>query len=68
MIAIKRLDKRVRVAEVKRNTNKINIEETKERFVNIRSHFRRYEVNFISLKFRRYIIFLCNTLEDTFKR
>ena len=49
MIAIERLDKRVTVAEVKRNANKINMEATKERFAHIRSHFRGYEVNFIPL-------------------
>ena len=49
MIAIERLDKRVTVAEVKRNANKINIEVTKERFANIRSHFRGYEIIFIPL-------------------
>ena len=49
MIAIERLDKRVTIAEVKRNASKINLEETKERFANIRSHFRGYEVNFIAL-------------------
>ena len=49
MIAIERLDKRVTVAEVKRNANKINMEATKARFANIRSHFRGYEVNFIPL-------------------
>ncbi len=49
MIAIERLDKHVTIAEVKRNVGKINLEETKERFANIRSHFRGYEVNFIAL-------------------
>ena len=49
MIAIERLDKHVTIAEVKRNASKINLEETKERFANIRSHFRGYEVNFIAL-------------------
>lgn len=49
MIAIERLDKHVTIAEVKRNASKINLAETKERFANIRSHFRGYEVNFIAL-------------------
>ena len=49
MIAIERLDKRVTVAEVKRNANKINIAATKERLANIRSHFRGYEIIFIPL-------------------
>ena len=35
--------------KVKRNVNKINMEETKDRFANIRSHFRGYKVNFIPL-------------------
>ena len=52
LIAIKRLDKSVVVAEVKRNEAKINMSALEEKFSNIRAHFKGYNIEFqpLSLK------------------
>lgn len=49
LIAIEKLDKRVTIGEVKRNEKKISMQTLEEKFVNIRSHFRGYQIQFIAL-------------------
>lgn len=49
LIAVERLDKRVTVAEVKRNANKIDLQILEDKFVMLRPHFRGYAVQFIPL-------------------
>lgn len=49
LIAIEKLDKRVTIGEVKRNEKKISMQTLEEKFVNIRSHFRGYQINFVAL-------------------
>ena len=49
LIAIEKLDKRVTIGEVKRNEKKISMQTLEEKFVNIRSHFRGYQIQFVAL-------------------
>ena len=49
LIAIEKLDKRVTIGEVKRNEKKISMQTLEEKFVNIRPHFRGYQIQFVAL-------------------
>ena len=49
LIAIEKLDKRVTIGEVKRNEKKISMKTLEEKFANIRSHFRSYQIQFVAL-------------------
>ena len=49
LIAIEKLDKRVTIGEVKRNEKKISMQMLQDKFTNIRSHFRGYDIQFIAL-------------------
>lgn len=49
LIAIEKLDKRVTIGKVKRNEKKISMQALEEKFANIRSHFRGYQVQFVAL-------------------
>ena len=49
LIAIEKLDKRVTIGEVKRNEKKISMQTLEDKFANIRSHFRSYQIQFIAL-------------------
>lgn len=49
LIAIEKFDKRVTIGEVKRNEKKISMQALEEKFANIRSHFRGYQVQFVAL-------------------
>lgn len=49
MIAIERYDKRVTIAEIKRQKRKIDIDILKQKFANIKPYFRGYEVSFEAL-------------------
>jgi len=49
LIAVEKLDKRVTIGEVKRNEKKISMQTLEEKFVNIRSHFRGYQIQFVAL-------------------
>ena len=49
LIAIERLDKKATVAEVKRNPRKFSVQALEEKYQNIKSHFRGYQVKLIGL-------------------
>lgn len=49
LIAIEKLDRRVTVAEVKRNLRKFNAQILEEKFLHIKSHLRGYQVELKSL-------------------
>ena len=49
LIAIEKLDKHVTIGEVKRNEKKISMQTLEEKFANIRSHFRGYQIQFVAL-------------------
>lgn len=49
LIALEKLDKRATVAEVKRNPQKISIEVLHDKYQNIKSHLRGYDVKLIGL-------------------
>lgn len=49
VIAVEKLDKRVTVGEVKRNEKKISKQTLENKFANIRTHFRGYDIQFVSL-------------------
>lgn len=49
LIAVEKLDKRVTIGEVKRNEKKISMQTLEEKVVNIRSHFRGYQIQFVAL-------------------
>ena len=49
VIAIEKLHKRVTIAEVKRNPEKINLQTLTDKFAVLRPHFRGYDIQFVPL-------------------